>query len=172
MNDLASEFDCRVADCRLWMPDEAFADGHHLLRDPAGVFSASLPARCWPRRCETSREARDDAGLLARLSIRFSSAARARDRGTTTNAARGVALGSFLFIALVLNTGGMILVDDLRPGIRDPEYGGRVRHYQERAAENPGRPMVMVVGSSCAAMGVRPGSGRRFAVNRSPCSST
>ena len=42
VNELASEFDCRVADCRLWMPDEAFADGHHLLRDPAGVFSARL----------------------------------------------------------------------------------------------------------------------------------
>jgi len=52
----------------------------------------------------------------------------------------------------------MILVDDLRPGIRDPEYGRRVRNYQERAAENPRRPMVMVVGSSRAAMGVRPGA--------------
>ena len=67
-------------------------------------------------------------------------------------------MASFLFIALVLNTGAMILVDDLRPGIRDPEYGRRVRHYQERAAENPGRSMVMVVGSSRAAMGVRPGA--------------
>ena len=42
VNELACEFRCRVADCRLWMPDEAFADGHHLLRDPAGVFSARL----------------------------------------------------------------------------------------------------------------------------------
>lgn len=39
VNDLAAESGCRVADCRLWMPDEAFADGHHLLRDPAGEFS-------------------------------------------------------------------------------------------------------------------------------------
>ena len=39
VNDLAAEFGCRVADCRHWMPDEAFADGHHLLRPPAGAFS-------------------------------------------------------------------------------------------------------------------------------------
>ena len=26
----------------LWMPDEAFADGHHLLRNPAGAFSERL----------------------------------------------------------------------------------------------------------------------------------
>jgi hypothetical protein len=42
VNDLAAEFECRVADCRLWMPDEAFADGHHLLRTPAGAFSERL----------------------------------------------------------------------------------------------------------------------------------
>jgi hypothetical protein len=40
--DLAAEYGCRVADCRLWMPDEAFADGHHLLRAPAGAFSERL----------------------------------------------------------------------------------------------------------------------------------
>jgi hypothetical protein len=42
VTDLAAEFGCRVADCRLWMPDEAFADGHHLLRTPAGAFSERL----------------------------------------------------------------------------------------------------------------------------------
>ena len=50
----------------------------------------------------------------------------------------------------------MVLLDDLRPGLRDPEYGRRVARYRARAAENPGRPMVMVVGSSRAAMGVCP----------------
>jgi hypothetical protein len=39
---LAAEFGCRVADCRLWMPDDAFVDGHHLLRAPAGAFSERL----------------------------------------------------------------------------------------------------------------------------------
>ena len=36
------EFGCRVADCREWMPDDAFADGHHLLRAPAGAFTDRL----------------------------------------------------------------------------------------------------------------------------------
>jgi len=40
--DLAGESGCRVAECRLWMPDEDFADGHHLLRSPAGAFSERL----------------------------------------------------------------------------------------------------------------------------------
>jgi len=42
VTDLAAEFGCRVADCRLWMPDDAFADGHHLLRAPASAFSERL----------------------------------------------------------------------------------------------------------------------------------
>jgi hypothetical protein len=42
VSELAGEFGCRVADCRLWMPEEAFADGHHLLRKPAGAFSERL----------------------------------------------------------------------------------------------------------------------------------
>ena len=42
VHGLAAEFGCRVADCRLWMPDEAFADGHHLLKSPASGFSERL----------------------------------------------------------------------------------------------------------------------------------
>jgi hypothetical protein len=42
LNELATEFGCQVVDCRFWMPDEAFADGHHLLRTPAGAFSDRL----------------------------------------------------------------------------------------------------------------------------------
>jgi hypothetical protein len=42
LRDLATEFRCRVADCRLWMADDAFVDGHHLLRTPAGAFSERL----------------------------------------------------------------------------------------------------------------------------------
>jgi len=42
VQDLVAEFGCRVADCRLWRADEAFADGHHLLRAPAGEFSDRL----------------------------------------------------------------------------------------------------------------------------------
>jgi hypothetical protein len=42
LGELAGEFRCRVADCREWMPDDAFADGHHLLRGPAGAFTERL----------------------------------------------------------------------------------------------------------------------------------
>lgn len=39
LNELAAEYGCPIANCRDWMRDEAFADGHHLLRHAAGVFS-------------------------------------------------------------------------------------------------------------------------------------
>jgi hypothetical protein len=42
VGELAAEYGCRVADCREWMPDDAFADGHHLLRVPASAFSERL----------------------------------------------------------------------------------------------------------------------------------
>lgn len=42
LNELAAETGCRVADCREWMPDRAFADGHHLLRNGASAFTERL----------------------------------------------------------------------------------------------------------------------------------
>jgi hypothetical protein len=69
---------------------------------------------------------------------------------------------------LALNTAAMVVLDDIRPGVRDPEYGRRVRQYQERLAEHPSRPVVMVVGSSRAAMGVRPGSWEEICPAGSP----
>jgi hypothetical protein len=39
LSEVSAEFGCRIADCRLWMPDDAFADGHHLLRAPATAFT-------------------------------------------------------------------------------------------------------------------------------------
>lgn len=36
---LAAEFGCSIANCRKWMPDRAFVDGHHLLRTGATAFS-------------------------------------------------------------------------------------------------------------------------------------
>jgi hypothetical protein len=40
--------------------------------------------------------------------------------------------------------------------VRDPEYGWRATRLRARLAENPGRPFVLVVGSSRTAMGVCP----------------
>ncbi len=42
LNELAAESGCRVADCREWMPDRAFVDGHHLLRSGASAFTERL----------------------------------------------------------------------------------------------------------------------------------
>lgn len=39
LRDRVVEFGCRVANCRDWMPEAAFADGHHLLRGAATSFS-------------------------------------------------------------------------------------------------------------------------------------
>ena len=66
------------------------------------------------------------------------------------------AIACFGLAALAFHAAAMLLLDELRPGLRDPEYARRVHHYRARVAENPGRPMVMVVGSSRAAMGVCP----------------
>lgn len=66
------------------------------------------------------------------------------------------ALSCFAVAVLTLNAAAMLLLDEIHPGIRDPEYGRRVARYKVRVAENPGRPMVLVIGSSRAAMGVCP----------------
>jgi hypothetical protein len=42
------------------------------------------------------------------------------------------------------------------PRLRDPEYGRRAERLRARVAEHPHRPLVLVVGSSRTAMGVRP----------------
>jgi hypothetical protein len=67
------------------------------------------------------------------------------------------ALAGFVLAALGLHAVAFVVLDELRPGLRDPEYARRVRDLRQRIAENPGRPVVLVVGSSRAAMGVRPG---------------
>ena len=45
---------------------------------------------------------------------------------------------------------------DLFRVARDPEYGRRANRLRARVAEHPGRPLVLVVGSSRTAMGVCP----------------
>jgi hypothetical protein len=42
LRELAAEYGCRIADCRGWMPDDAFVDGHHLLRVGASAFTQRL----------------------------------------------------------------------------------------------------------------------------------
>jgi hypothetical protein len=58
------------------------------------------------------------------------------------------------FIAAQL---GLLLALSLCRPLGDPEYGVRLVQLRERLAERPGRPLVVVLGSSRVAMGLRPG---------------
>lgn len=66
------------------------------------------------------------------------------------------ALLIFGTVLLALNVGFGLLLDHGPPHLRDPEYGLRLKVLRERLKEHPGRPLVVVVGSSRPAMGVRP----------------
>ncbi|MBA4191938.1 MAG: hypothetical protein C0467_28495 [Planctomycetaceae bacterium] len=59
----------------------------------------------------------------------------------------------FALVFLTLNVTASIALSHTR--VRDPEYGRRASHLRERIAENPERPLVLVLGSSRTAMGVR-----------------
>ena len=54
------------------------------------------------------------------------------------------------------NVGLSAALDHGPPRLRDPEYGKRLERVHARIAEHPGRPLVLVLGSSRTAMGVRP----------------
>ena len=64
---------------------------------------------------------------------------------------------AFLGIYLVLHFGVWLWLDYGPPRLRDPEYGKRLKRAEDRSAENPNRPVVLVIGSSRTSMGVRPG---------------
>jgi hypothetical protein len=58
----------------------------------------------------------------------------------------------FVGLQLTLNA----VLDFARPELRDPEYGLKLQRLRQRLAEAPGRPLVIVLGSSRAAEGFRP----------------
>jgi hypothetical protein len=96
-------------------------------------------------------------GVLRRLSLQSLAGRRPKVVRVGRRRLRAqAAMASFVVVALALNVAAVLVLDDLRPGIRDPEYGRRIHHYREQVAENPGRPMVLLLGSSRAAMGVCP----------------
>jgi hypothetical protein len=49
-----------------------------------------------------------------------------------------------------------VLTETAFPQLRDPEYGRRATALRARLAEHPGRPLVLVVGSSRTCMGLSP----------------
>jgi hypothetical protein len=66
------------------------------------------------------------------------------------------ALGWFAAGAVLIHLAAALAIDVAWPRLRDPEYGRRAAALRARVEENPGRPLVLVLGSSRAAMGVRP----------------
>jgi hypothetical protein len=108
-------------------------------------------------------------GVLARLSL-WSLVARrpTAGRGDSCLFRARAALASFIVFTVGLNVAALLVLDDLRPGVRDPEYGRRIRQYRERVTENPGRETVLVLGSSRAAMGVCPSAWEDVSPTGSP----
>jgi hypothetical protein len=64
----------------------------------------------------------------------------------------------FAGIAVLVHLAALAALDAPWPNLRDPEYGMRVARLRARLAEHPGRPVALVVGSSRACMGIRPGA--------------
>lgn len=77
-------------------------------------------------------------------------------RPARRRAPRNLAL--FGLVTLLANVGFLLALDYGPPRLRDPEYGRRLSALKARVAERPGRPVVLVLGSSRVAMGVRPGA--------------
>ncbi len=75
-------------------------------------------------------------------------------RPTRRKAVRAVAW--FVAFVIAFNVGFLLLLDYGPPRLRDPEYGKRLGRVHARAADHPGRPLVLALGSSRTAMGVRP----------------
>jgi hypothetical protein len=65
-------------------------------------------------------------------------------------------LAWFFLAAIGLNLGAFVAIDVADTRWRDPEYGRRIVSLKQRMAENPGRPLVLVIGSSRVSMGLRP----------------
>lgn len=68
-------------------------------------------------------------------------------------ARRTVLLGLFWFVTVIFAFD--YRQDDVIPHVRDPEYARRAMRWHARSAEQPNRPVVLVLGSSRVAMGVR-----------------
>jgi hypothetical protein len=92
--------------------------------------------------------------LLARLVPRREPRPQRASRLVRTRHGGRVAVAWFAVTVLLIHGAVLLALADSR--VRDPEYGRRASHLRARLAENPGRPLVLVVGSSRTAMGVCP----------------
>jgi hypothetical protein len=63
---------------------------------------------------------------------------------------------AFLVAVVAATAGFGVAADTFAPTLRDPEYGKKLTRLKARLAASPGRPLVVVLGSSRVALGVRP----------------
>lgn len=78
----------------------------------------------------------------------------ARAGARRARAAAAVRWGAAVFLGATVALAAA--VETVRPEWRDPEYGFRLRAAERLCRAHPGRPLVLVVGSSRAQMGVSP----------------
>ena len=84
----------------------------------------------------------------------------AAERGSGRSRRQRARTGIISFLILIF-LGNLALSSWLEFGPRrwrDPEYGKRISRLQARIAEQPERPLAVVIGSSRTAMGIRPGT--------------
>src|SRR5687768_15698615 len=70
------------------------------------------------------------------------------------SARRALACGALVFAALTVALA--VAAETKKPEWRDPEYGHRLKRMREIRRFGPDRPLVVVIGSSRAQMGVSP----------------
>jgi hypothetical protein len=99
------------------------------------------------------------AGVRSRLRLRLRRMARpvapAPSGGARRRSARA-ALGSGLAAFVLASVGLAAAVETVKPEWRDPEYGHRLRQLRRWKSDAPGRPLVVVFGSSRTQMGIDP----------------
>jgi hypothetical protein len=76
-------------------------------------------------------------------------------KGTRRPQSRGV-LGWGLLVFACLQVGLVAAMEHWRPEFRDPEYAVKLHCLRQRLAEQPGRPLLLIIGSSRPAVGFRP----------------
>jgi hypothetical protein len=100
--------------------------------------------------------------LRNRMRLRLAGTVRSESPATPQAACSGsrsraiARLGWFFAVVVLLHLATVLAMDAAWPELRDPEYGRRAESLRERVNENPGRPVVVLMGSSRTAMGVKP----------------
>src|SRR5437773_1756469 len=94
-------------------------------------------------------EVRETAGPITAGDAPSAAAARLRLRGRAS-----LAWGLAVFACLQL--GLAFVIEQWRPELRDPEFGHKLASLKKHLAEESGRPLVVTLGSSRLAMGLRP----------------